>query len=56
MTTFTTEDRLMVQKTPLDTDDIILMIQKIKYGDAVTGELNLLLRLARAVEKAHGIG
>ena len=53
MTTFTTQDRQDAQRTPL-TDAEILDIFNPKYDTDI--EDNELIKFARAIERAHGIG
>jgi|CryBogDrversion2_2_1035213.scaffolds.fasta_scaffold26172_2 hypothetical protein len=54
MTTFTTEDRIDMQRTPL-TDEQIKQIYLDMFGFMLEPSSNRL-EFARAIERAHGIG
>lgn len=53
MTTFTTQDRQDAQRIPL-TDEEILATFNPKYDTDI--EDDELIKFARAIERAHGIG
>jgi len=52
MTTFTTQDRLDAQRTPLTDEEI----QKILFSTIFSSSADELIEFARAIERAHGIG
>jgi hypothetical protein len=53
MTTFTTEDRLDAQRTPLTKEQIDNILESLDvYIDTHAG----VIEFARAIERAHGIG
>jgi len=52
MTTFTTQDRQDAQRTPLTEEEITKIYNKV-YDEQ---HQNQVLALARAIERAHGIG
>jgi len=54
MTTFTTQDRQDAQHTPLTDEQIWLLMEE--YNLKWSGYTDLVLRFARAIERAHGIG
>ena len=54
MTTFTTQDRQDAERTPL-TDELIRDIQAMCHLKNV-GYDTFIMRFARAIERAHGIG
>ena len=52
MTTFTTQDRIDAQRTPLTDQELLKMAaDKFHYT-----EYKLAIEFARAIERAHGIG
>lgn len=54
MTTFTTQDREEMQRMPLS-DELIKDIQAMCHLNNV-GYDTFIMRFARAIERAHGIG
>ena len=57
MTTFTTQDRQDAQRTPL-TEEAIYKIYDETYDRVGASEVQLYfpIEIARAIERAHGIG
>ena len=57
MTTFTTQDRQDAQRTPL-TDETIYKIYEQVYEQVSASKVQLYfpIEIARAIERAHGIG
>jgi len=56
MTTFTTQDRLDAQRTPL-ADDVIVKMYEESYLESGLDEWEFdPVYFARAIERAHGIG
>jgi hypothetical protein len=53
MTTFTTQDRLDAQRTPLTEEQIDNILESI---EVYIGTHAGVLQFARAIERAHGIG
>jgi hypothetical protein len=53
MTTFTTQDRQDAQRTPLTDEEVWEVINRTAW---VGTEEEIRFKIARAVERAHGIG
>ena len=56
MTTFTTEDRIDAQRTPLTDEQIWDYIPMRRNDIFVETEPQDFIEFARAIERAHGIG
>jgi hypothetical protein len=53
MTTFTTQDRIDAQRTPLSYNDIMTLWWSL---DPAPKSAEFCFEFARAIERAHGIG
>ena len=56
MTTFTTQDRQDAQRTPLSEDNLELVFLQVRLPAPHDITYDDLVRFARAIERAHGIG
>ena len=55
MTTFTTQDRLDAQRTPLTQEKVISVMQSILWN-VEDFDMTKVMLFVSAIERAHGIG